>query len=61
MKVIAGIKDAQIIKNILNHLDLWDVKLKPTPHANVYPPWRAPLLKPSSFLTIRLRPARMIT
>jgi hypothetical protein len=38
MKVIAVIEDAQIIKKILNHLDLWDVKRKPPPRANAPPP-----------------------
>jgi hypothetical protein len=38
MKVIAVIEDAQIIKKILNHLDLWDVKRKPPPQANAPPP-----------------------
>jgi hypothetical protein len=38
MKVIAVIEDAPIIKKILNHLDLWDVKRKPPPRANAPPP-----------------------
>jgi hypothetical protein len=42
MKVIAVIEDAQIIKKILKYLDLWDVKRKPPPRANVYPPLEGP-------------------
>jgi hypothetical protein len=38
IKVIAAIEDAQIIKKILNHLDLWDVKRKPPPRANAPQP-----------------------
>jgi hypothetical protein len=38
MKVIAVIEDAQIIKKIINHLDLWDAKRKPPPRANAPPP-----------------------
>jgi hypothetical protein len=30
------------IKKILKHLDLWDVKRKPRPMANVYPPLEGP-------------------
>ncbi len=34
MHVIACIEDDQVIKKILKHLDLWDVKRKPPPRAN---------------------------
>ena len=30
------------INKILKHLDLWDVKRKPRPMANVYPPLEGP-------------------
>jgi hypothetical protein len=38
MKVIAVIEDAQIIKKILNHLDLWDLKVRPPPKAKAPSP-----------------------
>jgi hypothetical protein len=38
MRVIAFIEDPDVIKKILKHLGLWDVKRKPQPVANVYPP-----------------------
>jgi hypothetical protein len=38
MKIISLIDDAEIIKNILNYLGLWDVKRKPPPYANGPPP-----------------------
>jgi hypothetical protein len=34
MRIISLIDDAEIIKKILKHLDLWDVKHKPPPRAN---------------------------
>ncbi len=34
MKIISFIDDSEIIKKILNHLGLWDVKRKPHPRAN---------------------------
>ncbi len=34
MKIISMIDDSEIIKKILNHLGLWDVKRKPPPRAN---------------------------
>jgi hypothetical protein len=37
MKVIAFIEDEQLVKKILKHLDLWDVKRKPSPRANSPP------------------------
>ena len=38
MRIISLIDDAQIIKKILKHLDLWDVRPKPSPRANSPPP-----------------------
>ena len=38
IKIIPLIDDAKIIKKILKHLDLWDVKRKPPPCANGPPP-----------------------
>ena len=34
MRIIAFIEDQQIVKKILQHLDLWHVKRKPPPRAN---------------------------
>ena len=34
MRIIAFIDDQQIVKKILQHLDLWDVKRKPPPRSN---------------------------
>ncbi len=34
MRIIAFIDDSEIIKKILNHLGLWDVKRKPPPRSN---------------------------
>ena len=34
MKIISFIDDSEIIKKILNHLGLWEVKRKPPPRAN---------------------------
>ena len=38
MKIISFIDDEQLVKKILKHLDLWDVKRKPPPCANGPPP-----------------------
>ena len=38
MRIISLIDDAEIIKKILKHLDLWNVKRKPPPCANGPPP-----------------------
>ncbi len=37
IRVIAFIEDEDVIKKILKHLDLWDVKRKPRPTANAPP------------------------
>ena len=37
MRVIAFIEDEDVIRNILKHLGLWDIKRNPRPLANVYP------------------------
>ena len=37
MRVIAFIEDESIIKKILTHLGLWEVKRKPSPVANAPP------------------------
>ena len=37
MRVIAFNEDLDVIKKILKHLDLWDVKRKPRPTANAPP------------------------
>lgn len=37
MRVIAFIEDEDIIKKILKHLGLWEVKRKPSPRANAPP------------------------
>ena len=42
MRVIAFIEDPDVIKKILKHLGLWDVKRKPQPVANVCPPLEGP-------------------
>ncbi len=34
MRIISFIEDSEIIKKILKHLDLWDVKHKPPARAN---------------------------
>jgi len=34
MRIISLIDDAEIIRKILKHLDLWDVKRRPPPRAN---------------------------
>ena len=38
MRIISFIEDEQLVKKILKHLDLWDVKRKPPPCANGPPP-----------------------
>ena len=38
MKIISFIEDEQLVKKILKHLDLSDVKRKPPPCANGPPP-----------------------
>ena len=42
MAVIAFIEDSDVIKKILKHLGLWNIKRKPRPTANVYPPLEGP-------------------
>jgi hypothetical protein len=37
MKILSFIEDPEIIKKILKHLDLWDVKPRPPPKANDLP------------------------
>lgn len=37
MKVISFIQNAEIIKKILKHLDLWDLKARPPPRAKAPP------------------------
>ena len=37
MKVVSFIEDEQLVKKILKHLNLWDVKRKPPPRANGLP------------------------
>jgi HrpA-like RNA helicase len=37
MRVIAFIEDSAVIKKILKHLDLWEIKRKPRPIANAPP------------------------
>ena len=37
MRVIAFIEDEDVIKKILQHLGLWDIKRKPSPRANAPP------------------------
>ncbi len=37
MRVIAFIEDEDVIKKILKHLELWDIKRKPRPLANAPP------------------------
>ena len=38
MRIVSLIDDAEIIKKILKHLSLWDVKHKPPARANGPPP-----------------------
>jgi len=37
MRIISFIEDEEVIKKILKHLGLWDVKARPTPRANAPP------------------------
>jgi len=37
MKISSFIENPEIIKKILKHLDLWDLKSKPLPRANTLP------------------------
>ncbi|MDY6853233.1 MAG: hypothetical protein SWO11_00790 [Thermodesulfobacteriota bacterium] len=37
MKILSFIEDPEIIKKILKHLDLWDLKSKPLPRDNAPP------------------------
>jgi hypothetical protein len=37
MKIISVIEDEEIIKKILSHLGLWEVKARPPPGANALP------------------------
>ena len=37
MRILAFIEDPEIIKKILKHLDLWDLKARPPPRANAPP------------------------
>ena len=37
MRILAFIEDPEIIKKILKHLDLWDLKARPPPRANTPP------------------------
>ena len=37
MRIIAFIEDSDVMKKILKHLGLWDVKRKPRPVANAPP------------------------
>ena len=34
MRIISFIEDDQLVKKILEHLDLWEVRPKPSPRAN---------------------------
>ena len=34
MKIISFIEEEQLVKKILKHLDLWDVKHRPPPRTN---------------------------
>ncbi len=37
MRVVSVIEDEQLIKKILKHLNLWEIKRKPRPIANAPP------------------------
>ena len=37
MKIISFIEEEQLVKKILKHLDLWDVKHRPPPRTNSPP------------------------
>lgn len=43
MRVIAFIEDSGVIKKILKHLSLWDIKRKPRPTANAPPILASPM------------------
>ncbi len=58
MRIIAFIEDEQLVKKILMHLGLWEVKRKPPPCAN---PPEADRLKPLSSMMNPQRPASMTT
>ena len=38
MKIISFIENEEVIKKILKHLGLWEVKARPPPRANASPP-----------------------
>ena len=40
MRVIAAIEAPDVIRKILKHLDLWEVRARPPPKTRVYPPWQ---------------------
>ena len=42
MKVISVIENEQVIEKILKHLGLCEVKARPPPKVNVYPPLEVP-------------------
>jgi hypothetical protein len=56
-KIISFIEDEQLVKKFFKHLNLWDVKRKPPPCANL----PADLTILSSSMMNSQRPARMIT
>jgi len=37
MRIISFIEDSEIVKNMVKHSDLWDVKRKPPPRTNSPP------------------------
>jgi len=37
MRVISVIEDADVIRKILKHLDLWEIKARPPPKKTIYP------------------------
>jgi len=37
MRIISFIEDSDVIRKILKHLNLWDVKARPPPKVSVYP------------------------
>jgi hypothetical protein len=38
MRILAFIESPEVIKKILKHLGLWEVKARPPPRANASPP-----------------------
>ena len=38
MKILSFIEDSEVIKKILKHLGLWDIKARPPPKATATPP-----------------------